>query len=114
MGLDVFPRMLGITALDFHSIAASRLFYSIAMVPFVQFTRDVFRQGSSWTSWLIRFVMLLLLVSCVGGLATGNMSGSSSPWFWCYFAGYSTAIVWMTIEAVLAYGAARKRLRVGL
>ncbi len=108
------PKMVGITSLSFPSDFASRAFYSIGMVPFVQFTRDVYRQQSSWAPWLYRFILSSLLIGIIGAVATGEWEGIYSPWFWFYCLGYSTAIVWMTIEAILAHSAARKRSRIGL
>ena len=110
----VLPRMVEIATLDSASYFASRAFYSIAMIPFVQFTRDVFRQESTWAKWLVRSVMLSLACGILGGVVNGEWEGVFSVWFWCYFMGYSTAIVWMTIEAILAYSAARRRLSFGL
>lgn len=110
----VLPRMLEIAALDVPSIFASRASYSIGMIPFLQFTRDVFRQDSRWAAWLTRSAMGVLFVGIVGAATTGDWTGTSSAWFWCYVGGYSTAILWMTIEANLANIAARKRLRIGL
>ena len=48
----VLPRMAALDTLDSPSIFASRAFYSIGIVPFVQFTRDVYRQQSRWASWV--------------------------------------------------------------
>jgi hypothetical protein len=46
----------------------------------------------------------------------GDFEGVSiaSPWFWCDWLGYTLPYVWICAEALIAYGAARKRRRVGL
>ena len=110
----VLPRMAALETLDVASIFASRVFYSIAIVPFVQFTRDVYRQQSRWASWLSKSIILLLFIGIAGAVMTGRWEATTSGWFWCYFVGYTSAIVWMTTEALIARSAARKRLKIGL
>jgi hypothetical protein len=110
----VLPRMAALSGLDATSIFASRVFYSMAIVLFVQFTRDVYRQHSSWASWLSRCVISLLAIGICGSAATGSWVSEANLWFWFYFAGYTTAIVWMATEAIAAHSTARKRLKIGL
>jgi hypothetical protein len=38
----------------------------------------------------------------------------NDPWYWINFLSYSSALLWMSIEALRAYSGARKRQRIGL
>jgi hypothetical protein len=110
----VLPRMAGLADLDVSSMFVSRVFYSISIIPFVQFIRDVYRQKASWASWLSRSILFLLVFGTGGAAVNNAWEGTDNVWFWSYFGAYTSAIVWMTIEAVLAHNAARKRLKIGL
>lgn len=93
-----------------------RVMYAIAVVHLVVFIRSVFRPGETWATLVATFCSLGLFVGIAATAAQGAWDGADvdDPWFWPYFAGYTLALIWLTLEAFRCHTGARKRQRIGL
>jgi len=106
----------GLFEIDSMRVAiAARIIYSVGIVPLLLFTRDVFRSGSRWANALVWVTALTLFSGVLFSTLDGDIEGLivNSVWFWCDWIGYTAPYVWISAEALLAYSAARKRLRLG-
>ena len=89
--------------------------YAIGMVPFLIFTRVVFRPDAAWAKWMVGTCTLLLFSGTTMWFVQGiDYYVIESPWYWCYWLGYTIPYVWVTIEAFHAHSTARRRAHVGL
>jgi hypothetical protein len=106
--LNLGPRA---EAVDFTAWAL----YSAGVIPCVVFIRRVFRPNDAWAGGLV-FVCTAALALAAGVLtARGDRYPSlDEPFFWVQWVGYTTPNVWLAVEALLAYGIAAKRARIGL
>lgn len=97
-------------------LIAARVIYSVGIVPLLLFTRDVFRCDSRWANALVWTNALVLFSGVFFSTLDGDIEGLiiSSVWFWCDWIGYTAPYIWISVEALIAYSAARKRQRVGL
>ncbi len=93
----------------------ARIIYSVGIIPLLLFTRDVFRSDSRWANALVWAIALSLFAGVFFSTLDGDIEGLivSSPWFWCDWIGYTVPYIWISAEALIAYRAARKRLRMG-
>jgi hypothetical protein len=93
----------------------ARIIYSVGIVPLLLFTRDVFRSDSRWANALVWAITLGLFSGVFFSMLDGDIEGLtvSSVWFWCDWIGYTAPYIWICAEALIAYGAAQKRLRLG-
>jgi hypothetical protein len=96
-------------------LVLARIIYSVGIVPLLVFTRDVFRADARWARALVWAIALSLFSGVLLSTLEGDIEGLvvGSPWFWCDWIGYTAPYVWIAAEAGIAYGAARKRLRLG-
>jgi len=108
------PTLLG-ADLDWVLIAA-RVIYSIGIVPLLLFTRDVFRSELRWANALVWSTAALLFSGVLCSTLQGDIEGLivNSVWFWCDWTGYTAPYVWLSVEAAIAYRAAKKRQAIGL
>lgn len=89
--------------------------YSIGVVPYLIFTRVVFRPQSLWAHGIV--------IGCVGALAVSatiltlsgdRFPGLRNPLYWVQWLGYTVPCVWITAEAMLCRRDATRRARIGL
>ena len=89
--------------------------YSAGVVPFLIFTRLVFRRDARWATWVV--------VACIGALAVGTTTlklrgnmypGLDNPFYWVQWLGYTIPCAWMTLEVFLSRRIAVRRSRIGL
>jgi hypothetical protein len=80
------------------------------------FTRSAFRPSDRWAIWLVWGIGALHLTGIGGSALTGDWEGFSirSGWFWLEWMGYTLPVAWTGLEALAQYGAARRRVRLGL
>jgi hypothetical protein len=94
---------------------AAWVVYSIGVVPYLIFTRIVFRPNSRWPHWVVIGCVLALALSTTVLALTGDpYPGPDNPFFWIQWLGYTVPCVWMTIEAGLCRRSAKRRAKVGL
>ena len=102
-----------VTALNF----AGRMIYLPAPILMAMFTRQVFRKEESWAARLVWGSPILFVVGISGSiLLHGDWEGfsASSPWFWVECVGFTYPYAWAGTEALLQYGQARRRVKLGL
>ena len=97
-------------------LLVARLIYTVGMVPLLFFTRETFRRDTSWATVLVWANLLVLFSGATLSALEGDTEGVvvTSIWFWFDWIGYTVPYVWITTEALLAYGAAQKRVRLGI
>jgi hypothetical protein len=89
--------------------------YSAGVIPCLVFIRRVFRPNDAWAGGLVFVCTAALVLAAAVLTARGDRYPSlDEPFFWVQWIGYTTPTVWLTVEALLAYGIAAKRARVGL
>ena len=89
--------------------------YSIGVVPFMLFTRMVFRPDAAWANWMVGSCTLLLFAGLTMWIVQAHdYEVVDSPWYWCEWLGYTVPCLWVSIEAFLSYSRANRRVRVGL
>ena len=94
---------------------AAWVVYSIGVVPYLIFTRIVFRPESRWPHWVVIGCVVALAVSAtILGLRGQRYPGIDNPLFWIQWLGYTVPCVWMTFEAALCRRNAVRRAKVGL
>jgi len=94
---------------------ASWIVYCIGVVPYLVFTRIVFRPESRWPHWLVAGSVLALGFSTTVFTLNGDRyPGISDPLYWIQWVGYTLPCVWMTIEAILCRRDSVRRARIGL
>ncbi len=95
---------------------AGRAVYAISVYFMLEFTRSVFRSADAWARWLV-YALVLGLAAGVGiSSIQGDWEGYSisSPWFWSEWLGYTLAPLWVSVEGILSYQSARRRVRLEL
>lgn len=111
----VLPYLVALGPLRAPSEAASWIVYSVGVVPFLIFTRVVFRKDARWATWCV--------VACICALAVGTTvlslngdlyPGLGDPFYWVQWLGYTVPCAWMASEAFLSYRVAARRSRIGL
>ncbi len=97
-------------------LIAARILYSVGIVPLLLFTLEVFRRGSRWATALVWAIELSLFSGVFFSMLAGDIEGLvvNSVWFWCDWVGYTAPYVWISVEAAIAYRAAKKRQALGL
>lgn len=95
---------------------AGRVTYLPAPVLLAVFTRRVFRPDARWAGWLVYGSAILAVIGVAGSVSRGDWEGfsTSNPWFWLEWVGYTTPFAWAGAEALVQYGWARRRTRMGL
>jgi hypothetical protein len=97
-------------------ILVARLVFTVGIVFLLLFSRAVFRNGSRWATALLWSNALILFSGVTFSTLDGDIEGLivTSIWFYFDWIGYTAPYLWIAAEALLAYGAARKRARIGL
>jgi hypothetical protein len=110
------PLMFSVGSLFTPLTYAGRITYGVSVYFALEFTRSVFRSGEAWGHWLVYALMLGLVVGIGISSIQGDWEGmgTSSPWFWCEWLGYTLTPLWVAVEGMLAYASARKRVRLDL
>ena len=116
-GVWVIPSIQGFGHLYALCAYFSTAAYSVGVVPFLLFTRRVYRPNAAWASGIVGICTSLLVISVTGEILSGRWQVVDEPpgiWFYCYYLGYTVPCVWMMIEAFIVNEAAKKRARIGL
>lgn len=94
---------------------AAWIIYSIGVVPFLIFTRSVFRPDAVWATWIVYACIAALGVGTFVLILQGEMyPGLDNPIFWVQWIGYTAPCAWMTAEAMGAHRVAARRSGIGL
>ena len=96
---------------------AGRLATAGAAIPFALFTWSVFRRHDTWGLWVIAGVVVCVVAGLAGSLWVGDWEGVDpigNPWWWAEWVGLTATEAWIAAEALVQYGKARQRLRLGL
>lgn len=116
-GCWVIPSIHGFGHLYALCAYLSTAAFSVGVVPFLLFIRRVYRPNTVWASLIVGFCTSLLIASVTGEILSGSWRITDEPpnvWFFSYYLGYTVPCIWMTIEAVIVYEAAKKRALIGL
>jgi hypothetical protein len=97
-------------------IFAGRVAFIPVSVMIALFTRGVFRPGERLATWLVWGIAALHTIGVTGSALNGDWQGYSisSGWFWLEWTGYTLPVAWTGLESLAQYGAARRRVRLGL
>jgi hypothetical protein len=94
---------------------AAWIVYCVGVVPYLMFSRSVFRPDSRWAQWLIIGCVAALVVSTsVLTLNGDRYPGLDNPFFWVQWLGYTLPCLWMALESFLCRRSATRRGRIGL
>jgi hypothetical protein len=111
----VLPNIVALGPLAETTDYASWIVYCIGVVPYLVFTRILFRPESRWPHWVVAgCVLALALGTTVLTLNGDQYPGLSNPFYWIQWAGYTVPCVWMTIEAMRCRRDSVRRARIGL
>ena len=89
--------------------------YCIGVVPYLIFTRLVFRPNARWPHGVVIGCVVALATSTTVFISNHNLyPGLDDPFFWIQWLGYTVPCVWMTYEASLCRRDAMRRARIGL
>jgi len=89
--------------------------YILGVLPYMLFTRSVFRPNSAWSGACVAICSAVLLMGTGMGTIEGQVVYSlSSPWFVAEWVGYTAPCAWLCGEAALYRRGAQKRARLGL
>ena len=89
--------------------------YSVGVVPYLIFSRIVFRPHALWANAIvIGCVSALALSAAVLTMSNNRYPEISDPYFWIQWFGYTVPCVWMTVEAALCRRNAMRRAKIGL
>jgi hypothetical protein len=111
----VLPSLVALGPLLAPSDFATWGVYCVGVVPYLLFTRLVFRRDARWAVGLV--------AACIAALAIGTPAlawngdlypGFGDPFYWVQWLGYTVPCVWMTLEALGAHRSALRRCRIGL
>ena len=111
----VLPYMVALGPLREPSDFVSWAVYGAGVVPYLIFTRVVFRRDARWATWLV--------VACIAAAVVGTLAlafdgdlypGLDDPFYWIQWLGYTVPCVWMASEAFLSHRLALRRSRIGL
>jgi hypothetical protein len=110
------PYVPAFEALWIPFVFAGRAAFIPVSVLLALFTRSAFRPNDRWATWLVWAIGALHLTGIGGSVLQGDWEGFSisSGWFWLEWTGYTLPVAWTGLEALAQYGAARRRVRLGL
>jgi len=111
----VAPDLTGIESWIAPLDAYAWIAYGVGIVPYLFFTRMVFRPAARWAPPLI--LACIVSYAAATGVLTLNgelYPGFDNPFYWLQWLGYTIPCVWMASEAFLAHRVATRRLEVGL
>jgi len=95
----------------------SLLALNVGNIALALFTREVFRKGARWATWLVVAIALLLICGSAGTAWVGDweqVNPVGNPGYWLQTVGGLAPSVWMCIEGFGQYGNARRRRKLGL
>jgi hypothetical protein len=80
------------------------------------FNRLVFRRSETWSRALVWLSALTMSAGFLGYWLNGGFSHGrfEGIWFWLFYGTYIAVAAWVMAEPLRYYGAARRRLRLGL
>jgi hypothetical protein len=111
----VFPSIFAMGSWAETSDLTGWIVYSIGVVPYLIFSRIVFRPQSKWALGIVIGCVAALAISDTVLTLSGNRyPGVHNPFFWMQWLGYTVPCIWMTIEAVLCRRGAMLRAKIGL
>jgi len=90
---------------------------NVGNIALALFTREVFRKGERWASWLVAAIGLLTLFGMAGSAWVGDweqIDPVANPGYWPQTVGGLAPSVWMCVEGFTQYRNARRRRRLGL
>jgi hypothetical protein len=93
-----------------------RVAFALGIIPLLLFTTRVFRPGERWAEWLVWGNLAVLFGGVFFSVLGGDFEGFTldNPCFWFEWVGYTVPFAWIAAEALGAYIAAKKRVRLGL
>jgi hypothetical protein len=111
----VLPYVVALGPLEMAADFGAWIIYSIGVVPYLIFTRIVFRKDAHWALWLALACAGALAVSTTMLILQGDeYPGLDNPYYWAQWLGYTVPCAWMTTEASLCHRIAVRRSQVGL
>jgi hypothetical protein len=114
--LYVIPMAISIEALWTPFNFAGRVIYLPAPIYLALFTREVFRNDSRISTFMVLAIPILLVVGVGVSAAMGDWEGFSlgNPFFWFEWVGYTIPFAWAGLEAFGSYRSSLRRQRLGL
>jgi hypothetical protein len=95
----------------------SLLAVNVGNIALALFTREVFRKGERWATWLVAVIALMILYGAAGSAWVGDweqIDPVANPGYWPLTVASFAPSVWMCVEGFTQYRNARKRRRLGL
>jgi hypothetical protein len=99
------------------SYPAGRIINAMGGIAYALFAWSVFRRRDAWGLWMIVGVVVCVVAGLAGSLWLGDWEGVHpirNPWWWSEWVGVTAVEAWIGAEAIVQYGKARQRLRLGL
>ena len=96
---------------------AGRLVTATGAITYALFTWSVFRRHDAGGLWMVAGTAVCLIAGVVGSVWVGDWEGVypiRNPWWWPEWVGVTATEAWLGTEALVQYGKARQRLRLGL
>jgi hypothetical protein len=114
--LYIVPMIIPIDALWTPFNFAGRVVYIPAPILIALFTREVFRSGARFSTWMVYATSALLVIGVGVSSMMGDWEGFSigSPFFWLEWWGYTIPFAWAGLEAFGQYQSSLRRRRLGL
>jgi hypothetical protein len=114
--LYIVPMAIPIEALWTPFNFAGRAVYIPAPILIALFTREVFRSGARFSTWMVYATSVLLIAGVGISAIMGDWEGFSlgNPFFWLEWLGYTIPFAWAGLEAFGQHRSALRRLRLGL
>jgi hypothetical protein len=111
----VLPVLVALGSMAPASDLSAWTIYCVGVVPYLLFTRLVFRPRSRWAYGIvIGCIVALALSTTVLSLTGQRYPGLDNPFYWIQWLGYTVPCVWVTFEASLCRRNAVRRSRIGL
>jgi hypothetical protein len=89
---------------------------NVGNIALALFTREVFRKGARWATWLVVAIGLLMLYGMIGSAWVGDweqIDPVANPGYWPQTVGGLAPSVWMCFEGFTQYRTTRKRRNLG-
>ena len=111
----VLPFVVALRPMAETADLAAWVVYSIGVVPYLIFTRLVFRPNSRWPHGVVIGCAVALALSTTVFVVNHDIyPGLDDPFYWTQWLGYTLPCVWMAFEAALCRRNAVRRARIGL
>jgi hypothetical protein len=94
-----------------------RVAYDLGALTMAVFTLRVFRKNESWARGLLLATLACLAFGLIGSAAVGDWEGIyplTNPWFWVEWLGMCLPLAWVSVEGLLEYTRASRRMALGL